>query len=108
MDFIKKAGESLKGSSSGQPAAGNNGAAPQQGGAPAGQTQDYGDKGTFFSSISSTSPYLYLHLSSSPHLPLHIPSPHCIPHPCIPHPNPTVQLANPLPSIRLRIQEVRP
>jgi len=75
MDFIKKAGESLKGSSSGQPAAGNNGAAPQQGGAPAGQTQDYGDKGTFFhlshlplSTSTYISPALHISLSISLHL----------------------------------------
>ena len=52
MDFIKKAGESLKGSSSGQQAGGN-AAAPQQGGAAPAQTQDYGDKGMFFSLSSS-------------------------------------------------------
>jgi len=61
MDFIKKAGESLKGSSSGQPAAGTDNAAQQQGGAAPAQTQDYGDKGTWTASFWYLSPiYLYL------------------------------------------------
>jgi len=65
MDFIKKAGESLKGSSSGQPAAGNNAAAGQQGGAAPGQTQDYGDKGMFIQLFNSSLPPIFLSLSLS-------------------------------------------